>query len=131
MNIHPNNKKSNYTTQFNTPIILDGNYEVALANITCTPNIRMDYGSIIFKNLREFYLFLPEDFKLRFELFDVKNIEDKINNELQQQITFFQFMIHNTFFSMCERKTFLNTEVYKDLLPVFYYYTEQYDSNSK
>ena len=51
MDTHPNNKKSNYTTQFSTPIVLDGNYEVALANITCTPNIRNDYGKIIIKNL--------------------------------------------------------------------------------
>jgi len=28
MNIYPENKKSNYATQFNTPIVLDGNYEV-------------------------------------------------------------------------------------------------------
>ena len=34
MNVHPDNKKSDYTTQFNTPIVLEGNYEVALANIT-------------------------------------------------------------------------------------------------
>ena len=26
-------------TQFNTPLVLNGSYEVALAKITCTPNI--------------------------------------------------------------------------------------------
>ena len=34
--VYPDNKKSNYNTQFNTPLILDGNYEVTLAHITCT-----------------------------------------------------------------------------------------------
>ena len=62
MNIFPNNKKSNYTTQFNTPIVLDGNYEVALANITCTPNIINDLGYINIKNLHEVYPFLPKNF---------------------------------------------------------------------
>ena len=60
MNIYPDNKKSNYTTQFNTPIRLDGNYEVALANITCTPNIKNDYGALIITNFYELlYPFMP------------------------------------------------------------------------
>ena len=62
MDTHPDNKKSNYTTQFSTPIVLDGNYEVALANITCTPNIRNDYGVIRITNFyRLLYPFLPPD----------------------------------------------------------------------
>ena len=48
--IYPNNKESNFTTQFNTPLVLDGNYEVAVANIICTPHIKNDYGTIIIKN---------------------------------------------------------------------------------
>ena len=56
MDTHPNNKKSNYTTQFRAPIVLVGNYEVALVNITCTPNIRNDYGKIfINKFLSNYY----------------------------------------------------------------------------
>ena len=50
MDVYPNNKKSNYTTQFSTPIVLDVNYEVALANVTCTPHIRNDYGKIFINN---------------------------------------------------------------------------------
>ena len=42
--------KKNYTTQFNTPLVLDGPYEVALANITLTPNISNIYGKIIIRN---------------------------------------------------------------------------------
>ena len=46
MNVYLNNKKSNYTTQLNTAIRLDGNYAVALANITCKPNIKNDYETL-------------------------------------------------------------------------------------
>ena len=42
--IYPDNKKSHFTTQFNTIMVLDGYYEVARANIICTPNIKNDYG---------------------------------------------------------------------------------------
>ena len=62
MDTHPDNKKSNYSTQLSTPIVLDGNYEVALANITCTPNIRNDYGKIIINNfLSKYYPFFPNE----------------------------------------------------------------------
>ena len=60
MDVYPNNKKSNYTTKFNTPIVLDGNYEVALANITCTLNIRNDCGKISINNISTFYPFIPK-----------------------------------------------------------------------
>ena len=50
MDVNPNDKKSNYTTQLSTSIVKDGNYEVALANIKCTPHIRNDYGIIFINN---------------------------------------------------------------------------------
>ena len=50
MDVYPNSKKSNYTTQLRTPIALDGNYEVAQANVTCTPNIKNDNGILLITN---------------------------------------------------------------------------------
>ena len=34
-------------------MVLDGNYEVASANITCTPIIKNDYGKIIIKKFNK------------------------------------------------------------------------------
>ena len=39
-------------------MLLDRNYEVALANITCTPNIKNDYGHIVIKNYIDQFPFL-------------------------------------------------------------------------
>ena len=96
MDTHPDNKKSNYTTQFSTPIVLDGNYEVALANITCTPNIRNDYGKIIINNfLSKYYPFFPNEKmnNLPIRLLNVEKLDDKIN-EGQEQISFIQTFIN-------------------------------------
>ena len=76
-NIYPDNKKSNYTTQFNTPLILDGNYEVALANITCTPNIKIDYGHIVIKKYIDQFPYFEHDdryfsFKINFKEFNIE-----------------------------------------------------------
>ena len=49
--VYPDNKRSNYTTQLNTPSVLYGPYEFAIAKITCTPNIKNAYGETIIKNL--------------------------------------------------------------------------------
>ena len=108
-NIYPDNKKSNYTTQFNTPLVLDGNYEVALAHITCTPNIRNDYGQIIIKNYldqlpnfvsNQNFNFLKHYNNLFLDLYDAKNLEDKINNDIQQFIYFHQLVINSLIFSI-------------------------------
>ena len=72
MNVYPDNKKSNFTILFNTPMVLDGNYEVALANITCTPIIKNDYGKIIIKNSKKYAFFkeyAEEDIILNFSDF--------------------------------------------------------------
>jgi len=133
MNIYPENKKSNYTTQFNTPIVLDGNYEVALANITCIPNIKNDLGSIIIKNLNDIYPFLGKDFELPLELNNVKNLQDKINVEIQEVISFVQFHFNNKLFKILEEgvsASDTSTELFKGL-PVFYKFTEQNDPNAK
>ena len=99
MNVFPDNKKSNFTILFNTPMVLDGNYEVALANITCTPIIKNDYGSIILKNFNK-YEFLTgykeTDFIL--SLADTKNFQDKINNEIQEEIQWYEFLNNTQMF---------------------------------
>ena len=95
MNVYPDNKKSNFTILFNTPMVLDGNYEVALANITCTPIIKN--GKIIIKNSNKFAFlkdYSGEDMTLN--LSDTKNFQDKINNEFQEAIQRHEF-INNTF----------------------------------
>ena len=124
MNIYPDNKKSNYTTQFNTPIRLDGNYEVALANITCTPNIRNDYGVIRITNFyRLLYPFLPPDaFPLiPLKLKNVKNIADKIN-ELQEQVVFVQVFLNTLFYQAFAEQQFEDDtqDAFKDLVPIFF-----------
>ena len=95
--VYPDNKKSNYTTQFNTPLVLDGPYEVALANITCTPNIKNDYGEIVIKNfLSHMPLVFDDNNKLddlSLDLSDAKNLRDKINTDVQEYITFNQIII--------------------------------------
>ena len=95
--VYPDNKKSNYTTQFNTPLVLDGTYEVALANITCTPNIKNDYGEIVIKKfLSHMPLVFYDNNKLddlSLDLSDAKNLRDKINTDVQEYITFNQIII--------------------------------------
>ena len=48
------NKKSNFTNLINTPMVFDGNYEVALAIITWIPIIKNYYGKIIIKKFNKF-----------------------------------------------------------------------------
>ena len=121
MDTHPDNKKSNYTTQFSTPIVLDGNYEVALANITCTPNIRNDYWKIIINNfLSKYYPFFPNEGmnNLPIRLLNVKKLDDKIN-EGQEQIAFIQTFINLYLFSIFSQIK-SDTNVNKNLLPIFF-----------
>ena len=129
MNVHPDNKKSDYTTQFNTPIVLEGNYEVALANITCTPNIKNDYGEISIDNISTFYPFLPPLKKVLINLYDVKNIEDKIIQG-QEQIAFYQVFLNFTLYKVIsEFGSESGLIVYNNLLPIFYNLNEINDPN--
>jgi len=130
MNIFPNNKKSNYTTQFNTPIVLDGNYEVALANITCTPNIINDLGYINIKNLHEVYPFLPTNFDVPIKLDNVKNLQDKINIEMQEMISIIQFGLNSKMFMLLEKPADYYTML-SGRIPVFYNFSEQHDPTAK
>ena len=135
--VFPENKKSNFTTQFNTPIVLDGNYEVALAHITCTPNIRNDYGEIIIKNYKDQFPFLDFDLNFNFlnkqkelslNLFDAKNLQDKINNEIKQFICFNQLLINSQIFYTLDLKGLLPFKNNQDNnLPLFYDLTKQLD----
>ena len=123
MNIYPDNKKSNYTTQFNTPIRLDGNYEVALANITCTPNIKNDYGTIFITNFYKLlYPFFPKEYTVDvpLRLLDVKNLQDKIN-ESQEQLAFFQVFLNTLFYKVfSEAPGGIKKDKFKDILPIFF-----------
>ena len=130
MNIFPDNKKSNYTTQFNTPIVLDGNYEVALANITCTPNIINDLGYINIKNLHEVYPFLPKNFDVPIKLDNVKNLQDKINIEMQEMISIIQFGLNSKMFILLEKPADYYTML-SGRIPVFYNFSEQHDPTAK
>ena len=146
--VYPDNKKSNYTTQFNTPLVLDGNYEVALAHITCTPNIRNDYGQIIIKNYldqlpnfvsNQNFNFLKHYNNLFLDLYAAKNLEDKINNDIQQFIYFHQLVINSLIFSIIHNNNInWNTKDPDITIPVFYdisnvmdqYYIPQNYSNN-
>ena len=79
MNVYPDNKKSSFTILFNTTMVLDGYYEVALANITCTPIIKNDYGKIIVKNFNK-YEFLKDysTADIIFNLSDTKNFQENV-----------------------------------------------------
>ena len=132
MDVYPYNKKSNYTTEFSTPIVLDGNYEVALANITCTPNIRNDFGIIFTNNfLSKYYPFFPKDGMnmLPIRLLNVKKLEDEIN-EGQEQILFIQTFSNLFLFTAFSNARGSSSEnVYNNLLPIFFYLSEINDSN--
>ena len=85
MSVYPDNKKSNFTILFYTPMVLDGNYEVALAYIACTP--------IINKNFNKFAFF--KDYSaadIIFNLSDAKKFQYKINNEFQEQLQTHEFI---------------------------------------
>ena len=131
MNIYPDNKKSNYTTQFNTPIRLDGNYEVALANITCTPNIRNDYGVLIFTNFYKLlYPFLPPNTfpNVPLRLLNVKNLQDKIN-EAEEQLVFLQVFLNTLFYHVFLEPIDNNEDDFKNLLPIFFNLSRINDSD--
>ena len=129
MIVNPDNKKSNFTILFNTPMVLDGNYEVALANITCTPIIKNDYGKIIIKQLNK-YPFLKDypadDIILNLE--DAKNFQDKINNEFQEQIQTYEF-INNTL-TFHAIKLFKKTNSIISILDVIYVFYDIQDKHT-
>ena len=122
MNVYPDNKKSNFTILFNTPMVLDGNYEVALANITCTPIIKNDYGKIIIKNSKK-YAFLkdyPEE-DIILNLSDTKNFQDKINNEFQEAIQSLEFTTNTfMFYAIKLFKNVAKITLIPDTIYVFY-----------
>ena len=50
MNTFPENTKTKFTTLLPNNLILSGDYEVALANITFPSDIEVDLGKLVFKN---------------------------------------------------------------------------------
>ena len=79
------------------------------------------FGSIIIKNLNDIYPFLGKDFEFPLELNNVKNLQDKINVEIQEVISFVQFNFNNKLFKILEEgvsPSDTSTEVFKGL-PVF------------
>ena len=113
VDVFPDNKKSNFTTHLNTPINLNGNYEVALASITCTRNIKNDYGELVVKKSGENYPFLLDiNPDLHLELTDAFNLQDKINNDSKEIFSLFQ-ILYNSYIiyrgrfhhGMCKQRT--------------------------
>ena len=82
-------------------MILDGNYEVALANKSCIPNIKNDFGHIVIKNYidqfpyfehdERYFSFIKNFKEFILELNDPKNLPDEINIQ-QKVINFYQFI---------------------------------------
>ena len=50
MNVYPNNKQNSYTTLLQSPIQLNGPYQVALVEISNFSNIKIKLGTIKYKN---------------------------------------------------------------------------------
>ena len=113
-------------------MLLDVNYEVALANITCTPNIKNDYGHIVIKNYLDQFLYFEHDeryfsfinkFKeIIIELNDAKTLPDEINMR-QKVINYRQFILNNIIFykiSEFSKQPARKQDNYYNYLPIFY-----------
>ena len=100
--VFPDNKKSNFTTHFNTPINLTGEYEVALASITCTRNIKNDYGQIDFNFDHILTIDYMQTERAKIDLSDTYNLQDKINIEARESLTFHQIFRNSLYFVTLE-----------------------------
>ena len=91
-----------------------------LANITCTPNIKNDYGSLLITNLYKLlYPFIPNQYgDLPLKLFNVKNLQDKIN-ESEEQLVFFQVFLNTLFYQLLSEKP-ESAQDLNDMLPIFF-----------
>ena len=100
LQIYPNNTKAAYVTSLNVPIILNGEYEVALTNITCSAKIEFDIGKIRILNVNEVLLEhvkVSETFKNEWQ-FDMTTEYHKLNEtleEIEKQICFYQLYMNS------------------------------------
>ena len=120
--VFPDNKKSNFTTHFNTPINLNGEYEVALTSITCTRNIKNDFGKILINY--EHVLTLDEYHIDQFliDLSETYDLQDKINNDVREYLTLEQIYRNSLLFIHLEARGFskIPSRLKEDDVVVFY-----------
>ena len=100
--VFPDNKKSNFTTHFNTPINLTGEYEVALASITCTRNIKNDYGQIDFNFDHILTFDYMQTERAVIDLSDTYNLQDAININARESLAFYQIFRNSLYYITLE-----------------------------
>lgn len=131
MKTFPNNTKSDFTTVLNSPLYLDGNYEVALASISFSTDIEIDIGKIIIKNYfkNKYPIFKLEKDVIEIDLFVKNGIKA---NELIQQINYL-LDIHLQLFSLYYfENIYENSRKYIDLESLIKYeknFFENYKNN--
>jgi len=122
VDVFPDNKKSNFTTHFNTPINLNGEYEVALTSITCTRNIKNDFGKLIiyYDNVLTFNSDLQVPIEI--DLSETYDLQDKINNDVREYLTLEQIYRNSLLFIHLEALGFFKipSRLKEDDIAVFY-----------
>lgn len=101
--IYPNNTKAAYVTSLNVPIMLNGEFEVALTNIACSSKIEHNIGKINIENLNDIlteHIKIPDslqqkwDFEMSTDQLEMsKNLE-----EIERKICFYQLFLNNYIF---------------------------------
>ena len=119
MNVFPNNTKSNYTTLLSKALQLNGDYEVALTNISFPSRFNVDCGQIIIKNLNCVFnnlTNLKTDITLNLEISNgISQLEFVyyLNSKITNNINLYQLFYHTYLFKNPE--VFTKSELFKKL----------------
>ena len=101
--IYPNNTKAAYVTSLNVPIMLNGEFEVALTNIACSSKIEHNIGKIHIENLNDIlteHVKIPDSLQQKWE-FDVSTDQLEMSKnleEIERKICFYQLFLNNFLF---------------------------------
>ena len=101
--IYPNNTKAAYVTSLNVPIMLNGEFEVALTNIACSSKIEHNIGKIHIENLNDIlteHVKIPNSLRQKWE-FDVSTDQLEMSKnleEIERKICFYQLFLKNFLF---------------------------------
>ena len=101
--IYPNNTKAAYITSLNVPIMLNGEFEVALTNIACSSKIEHNIGKINIENLNDIlteHVKKPDSLQQKWE-FDMSTDQLEMSKnleEIERKICFYQLFLNNYIF---------------------------------
>ena len=101
--IYPNNTKAAYVTSLNVPIMLNGEFEVALTNIACSSKIEHNIGKINIENLNDIlteHVKIPDSLQQKWE-FDMSTDQLEMSKnleEIERKICFYQLFLNNYIF---------------------------------